>query len=204
MEQMKAQLDEEIVNNERLREFKDQLRVEITPDGLRIQIVDNQRRPMFDLGSERLKPYMRDVLREFGQILNKANGRIVVTGHTDAIRYATGDAAYSNWELSLDRANASRRELIAGGMESNRFARVVGLADLNPLDRNNAANPLDRRISIIVLNRLADEQMQKAGGEIEAGSAKDLTGFATSAAADPLAGANAALDALSTATEPAP
>jgi len=174
MEDLKRHLDQAILASDKMVQFKDQIRVEITPDGLRIQIVDDFKRPMFDIGSARVKDYMRDILREFGKVLNEVDSKLVLTGHTDSAQYAAGDKAYSNWELSADRANASRRELIAGGMEPAKIVRVVGLADSSPLDKENSMNPLNRRISIIVLNKLAEERMQMAGGEIEAGDADSL------------------------------
>jgi chemotaxis protein MotB len=174
MEALKRHLDQAIMANEKMAQFKDQIRVEVTPDGLRIQIVDDFKRPMFDIGSARVKDYMRDILREFGKVLNDVDSKIVLTGHTDSAQYAAGDKSYSNWELSADRANASRRELVAGGMETRKIVRVVGLADSSPLDRENPMNPLNRRISIIVLNKLAEERMAQANGEIEAGDAQTL------------------------------
>jgi len=174
MEELQRHLNQAIMASAKLSEFRNQIRVEVTPDGLRIQIVDDFKRPMFDMGSARVKDYMRDILREFGNVLNEVDSKIVLTGHTDSARYAAGDKAYSNWELSADRANASRRELVAGGMQTSKIVRVVGLADSNLLDVDNPMNPLNRRISIIVLNKLAEERMQMAGGEIEAGSADSL------------------------------
>jgi chemotaxis protein MotB len=174
MEALKLQLDKAVEGNERLAQFKDQVRVEVTPDGLRIQIVDDFKRPMFDLGSARVKDYMRDILREIGRVLNEVDSRIMLMGHTDSAQYVAGDRSYSNWELSADRANASRRELVAGGMQSVKVVRVAGLADSSPLDRDNPANPLNRRISIIVLNKLAEERMKMANGELEAGSAGNV------------------------------
>jgi len=174
MEDLQRRLDQAILSNQKLSPYKDQIRVEITPDGLRIQIVDDFQRPMFDIGSARVKDYMRDILREFGKVLNEVDSKIVLTGHTDSAQYASGDKSYSNWELSADRANASRRELIAGGIDVGKIVRVVGLADSSPLDKENAMNPLNRRISIIVLNKLAEERMQMANGEIEAGDSQSL------------------------------
>jgi chemotaxis protein MotB len=174
MEDLAKVLNQAINGNAQLVQFKDQIRVEITPDGLRIQIVDDFKRPMFDIGSAHVKVYMRDILREFGKVLNEVDSKIVLTGHTDSAQYAAGDKAYSNWELSADRANASRRELIAGGIDAQKIVRVVGLSDSSLLDKDNPMNPLNRRISIIVLNKLAEERMQMAGGEIEAGDAQSL------------------------------
>jgi len=174
MEELARVLNAAISASPKMVQFKDQIRVEITPDGLRIQIVDDFNRPMFDIGSAHVKDYMRDILREFGKVLNEVESKIVLTGHTDSAQYAAGDKAYSNWELSADRANASRRELIAGGIDAAKIARVVGLADSSLLDKDNPMNPLNRRISIIVLNKLAEERMQQARGEIEAGDAESL------------------------------
>jgi chemotaxis protein MotB len=197
MEELQRHLNQAILASDKLNQFRDQIRVEVTPDGLRIQIVDDFKRPMFDIGSARVKDYMRDILREFGKVLNEVDSKIVLTGHTDSAQYASGDKSYSNWELSADRANASRRELIAGGMETRKIVRVVGLADSSLLDHENAMNPLNRRISIIVLNKLAEERMISAGGEIEAGDPAELekTIGATPAAADGAAAPAAAPDA---------
>ena len=171
MQAVKLQLDKAVQGNEKLAQYKDQVRVDLVPDGLRIQIVDDFKRPMFDIGSAHVKEYMREILREIGRVLNEVDSRILLMGHTDAAQYAAGDHAYSNWELSADRANASRRELVAGGMQSGKVVRVAGLADSAPLDRENPANPLNRRISIIVLNKLAEERLSAANGEVEAGNA---------------------------------
>lgn len=175
MEDLKAKVDAAVLANTTLSEFRNQIRVEITPDGLRIQIVDDFNRPMFDLGGATVKSYMRDILREIGKVLNEVDNKIALTGHTDSILYAGGQRAYSNWELSADRANASRRELISGGMDPQKITRVVGLADSNLLDKDDPRNPLNRRISIIVLNKIAEERLKRAGGEIEAGAPDEVS-----------------------------
>src|SRR3974390_1194519 len=176
MEELKARIDGAILANTTLSEFRNQIRVEITPDGLRIQIVDDFKRPMFDLGGATVKSYMRDILREIGKVLNEVDAKLALTGHTDSTPYAGGQRSYSNWELSADRANASRRELIAGGMDPQKIARGVGLADSSLLDKDNPRNPLNRRISIMVLNKIAEERLQRAGGEIEAGAPDEVSG----------------------------
>lgn len=144
-----------------LRQFRKQLLIDITTEGLRIQIVDNRNRPMFANGSAQVQPYMRDILREIGRALNDVPNRISLSGHTDAALYASGDRSYSNWELSADRANASRRELIAGGMDAGKVLRVVGLASTVNLDRHDPLDPINRRISIVVLNRRAEAQLAR-------------------------------------------
>ncbi|CAH2780138.1 MAG: Flagellar motor rotation protein MotB [uncultured Paraburkholderia sp.] len=114
-----------------LRQFKQQIHIDSTLTGLRIEIeiVDSQKRPMFATAKDDVEPYMRDILREIGHTLNDVPNRIIVQGHTDAVQYAGGGKGYySNWELSVDRANASRRELIACGMDEAKVMRVLGLA----------------------------------------------------------------------------
>lgn len=175
MRRLKSRMEAVIAISPRLSEFRDQIRIEITPDGLRIQIIDDFKRPMFALGSAQVQPYMREILHEIGQVLNEVDNKLALTGHTDSAQYAAGERSYSNWELSADRANASRRELIAGGMQAEKVVRVVGLADSSLLDKEDTKNPMNRRISIIVLNKLAEERMAQAGGEIEAGSSESLT-----------------------------
>jgi chemotaxis protein MotB len=174
MGRLKERIDAAILSNARLSEFRHQIRVEITPDGLRIQIVDDFQRPMFALGSPQVQPYMREILQAIGQLLNEVDNKVALSGHTDAAPYAGGERGYSNWELSADRANASRRELVAGGLEQGKIVRVVGLADSSLLLKDEPRSALNRRISIIVLNKLAEERMNRAGGEIEAGTVDDI------------------------------
>ncbi|MGH8777769.1 flagellar motor protein MotB [Paraburkholderia sp.] len=142
-----------------LRQFKQQIRIDSTLTGLRIEIVDSQKRPMFATARDVVEPYMRDILREIGNTLNDVPNRIVVQGHTDAVPYAGGEKGYSNWELSADRANASRRELIAGGMDEAKVLRVLGLASTQNLNKADPLDPENRRISIIVLNKKSEEAM---------------------------------------------
>ena len=165
LRELKARIEKAIENNPTLRQFRKQLLIDVTTEGLRIQIVDDQNRPMFANASAQVQPYMRDILREIGKSLNDVPNRISLSGHTDATAYAQGDKSYSNWELSADRANASRRELIAGGLDGEKVLRVVGLASTVPLDRDNAYNPINRRISIIVLNRRAEQSVRHEGDQ---------------------------------------
>jgi chemotaxis protein MotB len=154
---------ENIINvNPQLAEFKNQIRLEMVQDGLNIQIVDDQKRAMFDTGSALVKPYMRDILRAIAQALMEVDNRISLSGHTDATPYGSGERAYSNWELSADRANASRRELVAAGLPEGKLARVVGMADKQLLFPDNPYDPRNRRISILVLTREAEERMSKS------------------------------------------
>jgi chemotaxis protein MotB len=157
--ELKAKLDAAIDANEALKPYKKQLRVDLTPDGLRIQIVDEQNRAMFDSGSAALKDYTRTILRELGKLMNDVPNKISLSGHTDAKAYSSGERGYSNWELSADRANASRRELIAGGIAENKMIRVIGQGAAVPLDKEDANSALNRRIAITVLNSDAERRI---------------------------------------------
>lgn len=154
-----AKIDAMISSNATLNEYRSQIRMDVTPDGLQIQIVDDQNRPMFDIGSAMVKPYMRDILREVGSALGGVENRISLAGHTDAAPYGMGERGYSNWELSTDRANASRRELVAAGMPNDKLARVVGLAASDLLLPNEPRAPQNRRITITVLTHEAEERL---------------------------------------------
>ncbi len=173
MEALSAKISAVISNSPKLAEFQSQIRLETTPDGLQIQIVDDQSRPMFDTGSALVKPYMRDILREIGTALNGVENKISLDGHTDRSPYGNGDRGYSNWELSADRANASRRELVASGMPDEKLARVTGLASSNLLDQQNPFAPINRRISIIVMTREAEERLM-GGGRTPVSTGVDL------------------------------
>ena len=152
LEQLKAELHAAIRASQALAPFKDQLLIDITPEGLRIQIVDEENRPMFERGSMHLQSYSTDILGEIGKIINGVPNKISISGHTDATPYA-GTPDYTNWELSADRANAARRALIAGGMGEDKIARVVGLSSAVPFFKADPYAPSNRRISIIVMNR---------------------------------------------------
>lgn len=125
LENLKAKIESTIDSNITLKKFKKQLLLDITSEGLRIIIVDELNRPMFNSARAELQPYAKEILQELGKTLNDVPNRISLSGHTDATPYSTGETAYSNWELSADRANASRRQLIAGGMDEHKLLRVV-------------------------------------------------------------------------------
>jgi chemotaxis protein MotB len=162
LDELKERLDEVIDANPVLKLFRPQLLIDITPEGLRIQIVDSSNRPMFDRSSAVVLSYMRTILREIGPVINAQPNKIILSGHTDATKYAQGDKSYSNWELSADRANSSRRELIAGGLEEAKVLRVMGLASSMHLNQDDPYAPVNRRISIVVLNQHAQKQIEKA------------------------------------------
>ncbi len=156
---LSAKIASVISNSEKLSEFSSQIKLQITPDGLQIQIVDDQKRPMFDSGSAVVKPYMRDILREIGVALLDVENKISLDGHTDRQNYGNAARGYSNWELSADRANASRRELMAAGMPESKLARVVGMASSVPLEPGDPLAPSNRRITILVMTKEAEERL---------------------------------------------
>ena len=161
LQELSDQLANELKNNPKLAQFASQIKLDLTRDGLRIQIVDELSRPMFDSGSAVVKPYMRELLQAIGSVLIEVPNRLTLEGHTDAQPFGVGGAGYSNWELSADRANASRRELVAGGMTEDRVLRVQGLASSQPFKRDDPVDPQNRRISIIVMNRDAEDRFYR-------------------------------------------
>lgn len=158
LEALKEKVESELRNNARLAQFSAQIRLDMTRDGLRIQIVDELNRPMFDSGSAAVKPYMRELLRAIGSVLGEVPNRLTLEGHTDALPFGDNDRGYSNWELSSDRANAARRELMAGGLAEDRVLRVQGLASSSLYIADDPFEPQNRRISIIVMNREAEQR----------------------------------------------
>ncbi|WP_326538536.1 flagellar motor protein MotB [Pseudorhodoferax sp.] len=161
LEQVKQKVEEVIALNPRLAQLGGQIKLELTREGLRIQIADEGNRPMFDSGSAVVKPYMRELLQELGSVLSEVPNRLTIEGHTDAQPFVGGDRGYSNWELSADRANASRREMVSGGLPEARMLRVQGLASSKLLDAQAPESAVNRRISIIVMNRDAEDAVLK-------------------------------------------
>ncbi|MFA6921578.1 MAG: flagellar motor protein MotB [Gallionella sp.] len=168
LKQLKQNIEKAIESNPSLKKFKNQILLDMTTEGLRIQIVDEKNRPMFQLGSARLEPYTREILHEIGRMLNEVPNKVSLSGHTDAALYGGGNKGYSNWELSADRANASRRELIGGGMDAEKIVRVVGLSSAVLFVKEEPLNPMNRRISMIVMNKQAEEAAQHDGGVVDA------------------------------------
>ena len=164
LEKLKEDIERKIDSNEKLKALKSQIRLDMTREGLRIQIVDANNRPMFASGSAVVQPYMRDLLQEIGTILTEVPNRLTLEGHTDAQAFGNGLLGYTNWELSSDRANASRRELMVGGLPETRVMRVQGLAASVPFDKNDPLAPINRRISIIVMNRDAEDRIALGDG----------------------------------------
>jgi chemotaxis protein MotB len=129
--------------------------IDETPEGLRIQLVDQDKTAMFPTGSAEPGDSAKKLTALVAQVIQKLPNKVSITGHTDSTQYAP-NAKYTNWELSTDRANASRREFIAEGFAPDRLQRVVGMADGDPLDKANPSDPQNRRISIVLLRENND------------------------------------------------
>jgi chemotaxis protein MotB len=163
LESLMEELKEAMDKSQALKPFKDQLLLDITSEGLRIQIVDKENRPMFATGSSVLQNYTRDILRELVKMINEVPNKISLSGHTDETPFASKNG-YTNWELSADRANAARRELVAAGMSEDKIGRVVGLSSSVLFDKSNPFNPINRRISLIVMNKQAEQAVSEGEG----------------------------------------
>jgi len=160
LESLMEELKRAIEKSQALEPFKDQLLLDITPEGLRIQIIDKQNRPMFDLGGATLKPYTVTILTVLAKYLNSVPNHLSLTGHTDSTPFP-GASGRTNWDLSADRANAARRALEAAGLTTEKTARVVGLSSSVLFDKKDSRNPINRRISIIVMTRQAEKDAVK-------------------------------------------
>ncbi|WP_028486261.1 flagellar motor protein MotB [Thiomicrorhabdus chilensis] len=171
MEAMKAALEKKMDENPTLSQLKEQLKIDITPNGLQVQILDDRKKPMFGSGVDLPREYASRLLKEVGSVLAKTTNKISIAGHTDSSGYHD-DSEYTNWELSADRANAARRLLLQGGVDSKRIAQAVGLSDTVPFDKENPYNPRNRRISIIVLSKEAESRLRSLS---EAPAIEDLT-----------------------------
>ena len=164
LQQAKQKLQDVINQSEMLHQYSQQFLIDITTEGLRIQIVDEAKRPMFALGSSQMEPYATEIMRQIAPIVDQLPNRISIAGHTDGRPYGGSGRYYSNWELSCDRANAARRALVLGGVHENKFMRVVGLADSVPLNPTDPLDPTNRRISIIVMKRSAEQELINNSG----------------------------------------
>ena len=157
LKRIRGELDQLIEADPKLRALRPHLKIDLVQEGLRIQIIDSQNRPMFKTGSAEVEPYMRDILRGIAPVLNEIPNKISLSGHTDDYPYATGERGYSNWELSADRANASRRELVAGGLDDGKVLRVIGMSNSMRLSTRGGDDAINRRISLLVLNNQAEQ-----------------------------------------------
>jgi chemotaxis protein MotB len=166
LEDLEKKIKDKIDSTPELTEFKDQIKLEITSEGLRILIVDAQNRPMYKLASAETEPQIKLILKALAPVINELPNKISINGHTDARPFPPNQKKYTNWELSSDRANAARYELTQSGLAEEKVLRVIGLsssvpynADTEPLD------PINRRISIIVMNKKTEQEILESVGD---------------------------------------
>ncbi len=166
MELIQHKIEEMIEEDPLLNPFKEQLKIDITQEGLRVQIIDKEGRPMFDLASARMENYAAEIIHKLAPVMNGMSNKISISGHTDARPFPGNGQGYTNWELSTDRANAARKEMIKGGFQESRMLRVVGLASSVPFLDNNPMAATNRRISIILLNRQTADEIVRGDTDI--------------------------------------
>ncbi|NOT85871.1 MAG: flagellar motor protein MotB [Methylococcaceae bacterium] len=159
LEALKEKIQAMIDAKPELNEFKEQIKLEITHEGLRILIIDSQNRPMFNLASAATAPHIRLILKELAPVINELPNKISINGHTDARPFPGNQTGYSNWELSSDRANAARQELVKNGVAEAKVMRVVGLASSAPYNVRNSLDPMNRRISVVVMTHKSEEHL---------------------------------------------
>jgi chemotaxis protein MotB len=164
LESLVTQLRSAIDERESLAKYKDQILLDVTPEGVRIQMVDQEPRSMFPLGSAKLEAFSENILHELATIIQQVPNRISISGHTDVKPYVAVN--YSNWELSADRANAARRALISGGLPAEKIGRVVGLASSVPLNTKEPDSSVNRRISIVVMNKRTEDAITQENGSL--------------------------------------
>lgn len=178
LEELQEKIEEMVKANPSLAEYKDQIKLERTPEGLKIQIVDAKNRPMFKLARSSIESYAQTILRALAPVINELPNKVSVNGHTDALPYPANKSGYSNWELSTDRANVARHELTEGGLADDKVLRVVGLASSIPYNPQNPTDPMNRRISIIVMNKKTENRVLHEGATEPATSLPELPALA--------------------------
>jgi chemotaxis protein MotB len=173
LEALKKALEQQIQANPQLNAFRSQLLIDITRNGLRIQVVDSDKRPMFALGGAQLESYAQTIFQDIAPTLNQLPNKITITGHTDALNYQNGGKGYSNYNLSSDRANAVRQTLVQSGLDEAKVLRVVGMGSAAPYDAQNPSSALNRRVAIVVLtNEAAARILADQGAEQTASTAQ--------------------------------
>ncbi len=160
-EALKAEL-ERMVQQGALHDLANNIAIDLTPEGLRIQIFDRDGEPMFAPGDAAPTPRLARILGVISQVLQTVHNGVIIAGHTDALPLQRG--AYSNWELSAERANGTRRQLEADGLASDRTVRVEGMAATDPLLPQTPLDPRNRRIAVTVLRSDVEAQLRQSAG----------------------------------------
>jgi chemotaxis protein MotB len=174
LEALKEKIERMIETSPLLKQFHNQLKIDITQEGLRIQIIDSEGRPMFKSASARMESYASEILRQIAPVINELPNKISIAGHTDAKPFPGSGQGYTNWELSADRANSARKELIKSGLKEEKMMRVVGLSSSVPYVREDPLAAMNRRISIIVMNKHTAEEIITGGAGIDISAEKPI------------------------------
>ena len=148
-EETKDQIKAAIATDPEMAGLEDNIIIDMTPEGLRIQIVDQYDESMFDPGSVSIKPRIKKLLAKIVKAIEPLPNNLAIDGHTDSFGFSNSE--YTNWELSSDRANSSRRALVEVGLDPQRIERVAGKADIDPMIADDPSNPGNRRISLTLL-----------------------------------------------------
>ncbi|MEY4265018.1 MAG: hypothetical protein RL373_1586 [Pseudomonadota bacterium] len=169
-QEMQEKVKKSVADDPELSKLKGQIFMDITTDGLRIQVVDEKNRPLFTSGGTIPTESGRRLMRVIGKALAASPSPIRIEGHTDGTKYPKANTNYSNWELSAERANTARREMVSGGLAEERISQVIGFADKYPLNPEDLNDPLNRRISITVLNQKPKVAPTKTAGVAVSGN----------------------------------
>jgi len=174
LEALKEKIERMIETSPLLQQFQSQLKIDITQEGLRIQIIDSEGRPMFNSASARMESYALEILHQIAPVINELPNKISIAGHTDAKPFPGSGQGYTNWELSADRANSARKELIKSGLKEEKMMRVVGLSSSVPYVNEDPLAATNRRISIIVMNKQTAEEIITGGSKIDVSTQEPL------------------------------
>jgi len=180
-EKAAAEIQQAIDEAPELKELKKHLVIDQTPEGLRIQIVDQEGKPMFPSGSSRMHDRTKKLLAKITEVVQKLPNKVSISGHTDATPFRGSRKGFGNWELSTNRALASRRVLIENGLKLSRISHVTGKAATEPMIKEDPKNARNRRISIVLLREAGQKaeaiKAAKAGATVKPAEAEANPAF---------------------------
>jgi chemotaxis protein MotB len=174
LEQIQEDIKNAIKDDPQLKELEKNLKIDQTEDGIRIQLLDQEKISMFPSGSAAMNPRSMELLAKVAEVVKTLPNKIEISGHTDAKPYA-GGVNYTNWELSADRANASRRVLVGAGINPDRLTMIKGRADTDPFVKTDPFDPQNRRISIVLLREKKPEPAPSDSGALRSAPVPEPT-----------------------------
>lgn len=166
-ETLKKYFQELKSENPKFKELIESLKIEITSEGLRIELLEDKESLFFKVGSAQLTPQAIEILKILGKEIGKLPNNVVIEGHTDSRKYS-GKTAYTNWELSADRANSARRVLFQAGLWDGQIAQVVGYADTKLRNPQNPFDLVNRRVSILIKQFGVNQFLPKTNDSLHA------------------------------------